>query len=176
MPGFVKTPRDDARWKHAVSAVERSKGKKESEFGDRDFALSNYIYHKMGKGEEDIKKAEELQKALVAPPKPMGTNMSTSVPNPAKTGQTGVRTPKPVKMAAPDAKPSEFFKAQRKVSTVATSIGGQMMAMSEKIGKEGKLEKQFMMALSENEVPKHPSVRKLRDFLQNQKSKAQGRK
>jgi hypothetical protein len=113
MPGFVKTPKDEARWGQAKEAVARSKGKGEKEFGDRDFALANYIYHKMGKSKDDVKKAEELRKALIAPPaKPKTSIPSTSVPNPAKVGQTGVRSPKQKSMPGPDAKPSVFFKSE----------------------------------------------------------------
>lgn len=54
MPGFVKTPKDEARWAKAKEAAS-----KETEHGSESFwKLSNYIYHKMGKTEEDQKMAE----------------------------------------------------------------------------------------------------------------------
>lgn len=46
----------------------------------------------------------------MAPLKPKKPSMSTSVPNPAKVGQTGIRTPKAKKLAGPFDKPSLFFK------------------------------------------------------------------
>lgn len=61
MPNFVKTPRDEARWKKAKEAAG-----KETEVGSESYyKLSNYIYHKMGKTEEDQKMAE-LYKSEIA--------------------------------------------------------------------------------------------------------------
>lgn len=54
MPGFVKTPKDEARWKRAKEAA----GKQTSEGSESFYKLSNYIYHKMGKTEEDQKMSE----------------------------------------------------------------------------------------------------------------------
>lgn len=54
MPGFVKTPRDEARWSKAKEAA----GKQTDKGSDSYWKLSNYIYHKMGKTEADQKMAE----------------------------------------------------------------------------------------------------------------------
>lgn len=45
MPG---AKRDEAKWKRAKKAVEESKGKKESQFTDRDWGLVMKIYKEMG--------------------------------------------------------------------------------------------------------------------------------
>lgn len=126
-----KSEKDPTRWEKAKKAVERSKGKKEADFGDREFKLTSYVYHKMGKSQEDIQKAEELRKALIAPPKPTTSlagpgNTATSVPNPAKTGQTGVRTPKSKKLGSPFGKMSLINKSEvhptvRKLSDFLTN-------------------------------------------------------
>lgn len=42
MPGFVKTPKDEAKWTKSKEAA----GKKGKE---TNWALANYIFHKMGK-------------------------------------------------------------------------------------------------------------------------------
>lgn len=103
MPGFIKNPKDEEKWKKMKDAVSRSKGKPESEFTDRDWALANYLWHK---SEGEIEKAEELAKAL-------GTKVpSVSVPNPAKVGSTSVKMPKSKKLADPFGKPSLFFKSE----------------------------------------------------------------
>ena len=103
MPGFIKTPKDEAKWKKMKEAVSRSKSKPESEFTDRDWALTNYLWHK---SEGNIEKAEELAKSL-------GTKVpSVAVPNPAKVGSTSVKMPKSKKLADPFGKPSLFFKSE----------------------------------------------------------------
>lgn len=50
MPGFVKTPKDEARWSKAKEAA----GKQTKSGSESYWKLSNYIYHKMGKTEEDV--------------------------------------------------------------------------------------------------------------------------
>lgn len=55
MPGFVKTPKDEAKWSKAKAAAKKSKKKDESSFTDQDWALVNYIYHQMGKSVEFAK-------------------------------------------------------------------------------------------------------------------------
>lgn len=57
MPGFVKTPRDEARWEKAKEAA----GKQTDKGSESYWKLSNYIYHKMGKTEEDqaLQKSDE---------------------------------------------------------------------------------------------------------------------
>ena len=103
MPAFIKNPKDEAKWKKMKEAVSRSKGKPESEFTDRDWALTNYLWHK---SEGELDKAEELAKAL-------GTKVpSVAVPNPAKVGSTSVKMPKSKKLADPFGKPSLFFKSE----------------------------------------------------------------
>lgn len=124
MPGFVKTPKQEKRWSAAKTAAAKSKGKSVNDLHDDDYALANYIYHKMGKTEEDVQKAEEFKKSIL--------KMSTSVPNPAKVGSTSVKMPKSKKMADPFGKPSLFFKTEAE----------------------------------EFSSVKHPTLCKLRDFLQ----------
>jgi hypothetical protein len=51
MPGFVRTPKDEARWSKAKDAAKRSKSKDEKSFQDQDWALVNHIYHNMQKEE-----------------------------------------------------------------------------------------------------------------------------
>lgn len=62
MPGFVKTPKDEHKWSKAKKAA----GKSTAEGSDGYWALSNYIFHRMGKSEEDIRMVKfyknELQK------------------------------------------------------------------------------------------------------------------
>jgi len=60
MPGFVKTPKDEARWSKAKNAAKRSKGKDEASFQDQDWALVNHIYHQMGKAEELGKAVKDI--------------------------------------------------------------------------------------------------------------------
>lgn len=109
MPGFVKTPKDEKRWSAAKSAAAKSKGKAATDLKDDDFALANYIYHKMGKTEEDEQIAQELKKGLLK----VSTSVpSTKVPNPSKVGSTAVKMPKSKKMADPFGKPSLFFKTE----------------------------------------------------------------
>jgi len=60
MPGFVKTPKDEARWERAKEAAGKSTSKDSKSY----WKLSNYIYHKMGKTEEDLKESEALYAAM----------------------------------------------------------------------------------------------------------------
>lgn len=60
MPGFVRTPKDEARWSKAKDAAKRSKSKDEASFQDQDWALVNHIYHQMGKAEELGKAVKEM--------------------------------------------------------------------------------------------------------------------
>jgi hypothetical protein len=83
MPHFVKTKHDEKRWSAAKQAAAKSKGKSAQDLHDEDFKLVNYIYHKMGKSEQDIDIADKLKKELLAPPKPTPTSM----PNPMKSGE-----------------------------------------------------------------------------------------
>lgn len=126
MPGFIKTPKDEAKWKKMKEAVSRSKGKPESEFTDRDWALTNYLWHK---SEGEMEKAEELLKGMLKTP-------SISIPNPAKVGIPSVKMPRKAKQPDPFGKPSLFFKN---------------LERSE---------------IEEFEHVKHPTLCKLRDFLQ----------
>lgn len=91
MPAFVKTKSDESRWAKAKEAAGKSTAKDSENY----WRLSNYIYHKMGKTEEDIKMATELEKGLL---KPM------------KMASTSVKTPKSKKLPGPFDKPSIFFK------------------------------------------------------------------
>lgn len=53
MPGFVKTAKDEKKWKRAKQAVASSRKKSESEFDDQDWGLANKIFHKMKKSLSD---------------------------------------------------------------------------------------------------------------------------
>jgi hypothetical protein len=55
MPGFVKTPKDEARWSKAKEAAGKSTSKDSKSY----WKLSNYIYHKMGKSETDAAEADK---------------------------------------------------------------------------------------------------------------------
>lgn len=59
MPGFIKTPKDEAEWVKAKIATAKSKKKDESSFTDQDWALANHIYHEMGKSIEFAKHIED---------------------------------------------------------------------------------------------------------------------
>jgi len=61
MPGFVKTPKDEARWAKAKEAA----GKSTSHGSESFWKLSNYIYHKMGKTEKDQQLAEMYKTAIM---------------------------------------------------------------------------------------------------------------
>jgi hypothetical protein len=61
MPGFVKTPKDEAKWSKAKEA-----SKKSTKEGSKGFwALSNYIFHRMGKTEESANLAAIFKKELI---------------------------------------------------------------------------------------------------------------
>ena len=52
MPGFIKTPSDEARWAKAKNAVMKARKKGEKEFTDKDWGLSNSIFQKMKQSKE----------------------------------------------------------------------------------------------------------------------------
>jgi hypothetical protein len=59
MPGFVKTPKDEKKWSKAKQAA----GKETREGSEGYWKLSNYIFHKMNKSEEDkVPRAEGVRK------------------------------------------------------------------------------------------------------------------
>lgn len=89
MPGFVKNPKDESRWERAKKAAQKTT----SEGSDSFYALSNFIYHKMGKTEEDMQKAEEFKKSLLTIPK-------------------ATKMPKQKSMPKATDKPSLFFKKE----------------------------------------------------------------
>jgi hypothetical protein len=141
MPGFIHTKRDEARWGKAKKAA----GKTAKEGSESYWKLSNYIYHKMGKTEEDQVKAEFyknelMEKSLAIPSISAGLKpMSTKVPNPSKVGSTAVKSPKSKKMPDPFGKPSLFFKSEAE----------------------------------EFEHVKHPTLMKLKDFLNRKNGRRQ---
>ena len=90
MPGFVKTPKDEARWSKAKEAA----GKQTAEGSEGYWKLSNYIFHKMGKSEENVKMAEVFKKSLLSIP-------------------SATKMPKAKSMPGPGAKPSVFFKGEQ---------------------------------------------------------------
>jgi hypothetical protein len=91
MPGFVKTPKDEARWAKAKEAAGKEAGKGTDSY----WRLSNYIFHKMGKTEQDVKIAKELEKSLLKP----------SIPS-------AMKMPKAKSMPKPGDKPSLFYKKE----------------------------------------------------------------
>jgi hypothetical protein len=93
MPGFVKTPKDERKWKEAKEA-----SSKETSPGSKGYwKLSNFIFHKM-------KKREALEK---------GMSLKKPMPMPSKVGEQAiVKMPKDKKPASPFAQPSTFFKSE----------------------------------------------------------------
>lgn len=77
MPGFIHTPKDEARWSRAKEAAGKST-KKDSESY---WKLSNYIYHKMGKTEEDARLAQLAYEGLDKSEKLSMQNYSNFVVN-----------------------------------------------------------------------------------------------
>lgn len=55
MPAFIKTPADEARWERAKKAARKTLSESD---GDKFWALTNSIYQKMTKSEEDIEAVE----------------------------------------------------------------------------------------------------------------------
>jgi hypothetical protein len=117
MPGFVKTPKDEARWAKAKEAAAKT-----TEHGSEGFwKLSNYIFHKMDKSEESQKFADELKKGLLGG---LGGGMGMagggmglgltgkSGMGGIKIAQTNVKLPKPKKPAGAMSKPSLFYKTE----------------------------------------------------------------
>jgi hypothetical protein len=129
MPGFVKTPKDEAKWSKAKESASKS-----TKVGSQGYwKLANYIFHKSEY--LDMLKGFNQQSLQGSAPKPfsgLNTNNSAKMANPMKTGIPSVKMPRP-----------------------KTSIGID-------IGK------------SENHDfanTKHPSVQKLRYFLERVRSK-----
>lgn len=118
MPAWVK---DEARWSRAKAAAAKSKGKSVESLHDDDFALANYIYHKMGKTEEDVKRSDELKKGLLGglgggfgmAGGGMGLGLTgKSGMGGIKITQTNVKLPKPKKPVGAMSKPSLFYKTE----------------------------------------------------------------
>ena len=61
MPGFVKTPHDEAKWSKAKEAA----GKETEKGSEGYWKLSNYIFHKMGKTEDSRKTAAFFKNELI---------------------------------------------------------------------------------------------------------------
>jgi hypothetical protein len=88
MPGFVKTPEQEARWSKAKAAAA-----KETEVNSENYwKLSNFLFHRMGKTEEDKKNAElakvELKKFGMGGGIGGGISMNIGMKNPAASGKT----------------------------------------------------------------------------------------
>jgi hypothetical protein len=145
MPAFIHTKSDESRWEKAKKAASKSTTHGTDSF----WALSNYIYHRMGKSQEsqqiaaDMKKSfvkesrMDIKKSLFGLP---NSELSVSQKLPKAPGSPSINMTSAMKMPKakkmPDAmdKPSKFFK-------------------NETAGE-----------------PKHPSICKLKDFL-NKKRK-----
>lgn len=110
MPGFVKTPKDERRWARAKEAA----GKSTAENSESYWRLSNFIYHKMGKTEEDHKLADFYKKEMMQKdvlPMASRDQILKSVGQIGKQS-TAVKTPKSKKMPGAFSKPSAFFKTE----------------------------------------------------------------
>jgi len=142
MPNFVKTPKDEARWAKAKQAAA-----KETEEGSEGYwKLSNFLYHKMGKTEEDNKNAElakiEMKKfGMMSGGFGMGMmgdqaggkvtetigggviGKGGSNPMKAGTGGNAAKMPKAKKPADPFGKKSLFFKNEASKGLKQSSIG-----------------------------------------------------
>lgn len=55
MPAFIKTPKDEAKWSKMKEQVSKERGKPESKFTDKDWALTNYLWHKSEEMEKSNK-------------------------------------------------------------------------------------------------------------------------
>ena len=107
MPGFVKTPKDEAKWSKAKAAASKST----KEGSESYWKLANYIFHKG----EDMEKAEGILSPPGAPKVGSGTtpgSAATAVKSPGKTGEISVKMPKAKKLADGFGKPSLFFKSE----------------------------------------------------------------
>lgn len=162
MPGFIKTKGQEARWQVAKKAAAKSKGKSSEELKGDDFALVNYIYHKMGKNEEDVKKAEELKKALIGKaPFSMSTiKNSTRMPSIAST-KTGTTMPT-INSASTKIKGTETPK-QKTMPTISDNAAKHFKPL--KASEEKKSETE------EFEHMKHPSLHKLLEFIKRKRKK-----
>jgi len=102
MPGFVNSPEKEKRWSKAKKAA----GKETKDGSEGFYKLSNYIFHKMGKTEEDMFMAEKWKSELL---KSLGSLPS----DPMKVGtQATVKMPKAKKPADGFGPPSKFFKSE----------------------------------------------------------------
>lgn len=99
MPGFIKTPADEKKWKAIKHSVAKQRGKSIESFTDRDWATVNAAWHK---SEGDMKKFEEVLKSLTSVP---SATAGTSVPS-------GMKIPKAKSMPKPGAVASKFFKKE----------------------------------------------------------------
>jgi hypothetical protein len=107
MPAFVRTKSDEARWSRAKEAAG-----KETDHGSEGFwKLSNYIYHKMGKTENDQKMANFYKTELLKFGGMMQLGLSEKGPK-AGANSTSVKIPKAPRQGKLNDKPSVFFKAE----------------------------------------------------------------
>lgn len=109
MPGFIKTPADEKKWKAIKHSVAKQRGKSTEDFTDRDWATVNAAWHK---SEGDLKKFEEILKSITSVP---SATAGTSVPS-------GTKIPKAKSMPKPGDAPSKFFKKEEFGSIKRSSI------------------------------------------------------
>lgn len=153
MPGFIKTKSQEVRWQVAKKAAAKSKGKSPEDLKGDDFALVNYIYHKMGKTGEDFKKAEELKKVLIDKPSkaPSSVSAAKSSLNISSTKQSlssmNTKTPS-TKVSVPK---------QKTMATISDNTAKHFKPL--KASEEQKSE------IEEFEHMKHPTLHKLLDFI-----------
>lgn len=111
MPAFIRNKSDEKEWERAKEAAAKQTSRGSKSF----WKLSNYIWHKMHKGEEHQKMAELYKKELMKFGGMMSLGLSEkNVKSPMHSGShdTSIKTPRPKKLPGPDAKPSVFFKME----------------------------------------------------------------
>ena len=157
MPGFIKTKGQEERWQAAKRAAAKSKNKSAEDLKGDDFALVNYIYHKMGKTEEDIKKAEELKKTLIskAPSSMSALKSVTSIPSATK----GTSVPK----ITSNLTKGTGIPKQKLMPTIDDNTAKHFSKLE--ASEESKSETE------EFEHMKHPTLKKLSEFIKNKRNK-----
>lgn len=154
MPGFVKTPKDEQKWKRAKEAASKSTPEGSKSY----WKLSNYIFHRMNKSGYDlmmadlyksqliesceghlVKSADELLKNGFGGMLQLSdkSSVSPSLKVPSVSIPSATKMPKAKRLPDASDKPSKFFKSE------------------------------------DFEKIKHPSVRKLKRFLDKKRTKRQ---
>jgi len=138
MPGFIRTSADEKRW----SAAKRAAAKTTKEGSKSYWKLSNYIFHRMGKSGYDVMMADLFKSSLIS----------------SCEGH--------LIKSANDLLKAEFDKVSLPPQPKnAMKTGTQQLAV--KVPKPKKMPDPFgkKSAFFKHEDIKHPSVRKLSDFI-----------